>query len=150
KLNDTLIHHQLDERFCTVAYGRVVPSVGGVRVTVCRGGHPPPLILRATGEVEAMGPEGGLIGIFPEIRLWEETAQLGPGDSLVFYTDGVTEAARGREQFGDERLEEVLRACAGLTASEVAENLEAAVVDFGGPQPRDDVAVLVLHVPAGA
>ena len=148
KLNDTLLHHQLDERFCTVVYGRVVPSAGGMRVTVCRGGHPPPIVLRSTGELEPMGPDGGLIGLFPEIRLWEETAQLSPGDSLVFYTDGVTEAARGREQFGDQRLDDVLRACAGLTAPEVAENIEAAVIDFGGPSPRDDIAVLVLHVPA--
>ncbi|MEA2686674.1 MAG: hypothetical protein QOE93_1869 [Actinomycetota bacterium] len=147
KLNDTLLHHQLDERFCTVAYGRVVPSVGGVRVSVCRGGHPPPLLVRSTGAVEAIGPDGGLIGLFPEIRLWEETTHLAPGDSLVFYTDGVTEAQRGAEQFGDSRLEEVLRSCAGLLATEVAENVEAAVIDFGGPQPRDDLAVLVLHVP---
>ncbi|MEA2972683.1 MAG: hypothetical protein QOG82_1141 [Actinomycetota bacterium] len=147
KLNDTLLHHQLDERFCTVVYGRVVPSVGGLRVTVCRGGHPPPIVVRSSGELEPMGPDGGLIGLFPEIRLWEETAQLSRGDSLVFYTDGVTEAARGQEQFGDQRLDEVLRACAGLTAAEVAENLEAAVIEFGGPRPRDDIAVLVLHVP---
>ena len=147
KLNDTLLHHQLDERFCTVAYGRVVPTVGGVRVSVCRGGHPPPLVVRATGEIEPVGADGGLIGLFPEIRLWEETAQLHPGDSMVFYTDGVTEAARGREQFGDERLEDVLRSCAGMTAAEVAENVEAAVIDFGGPEPRDDLAVLVVHVP---
>ena len=80
KLNDTLLHHQLDERFCTVAYGRVVPSVGGVRVSVCRGGHPPPLV-RA-------GDRRGRAGrrrrrrssaLFPEIRLWEETAQLHAG-----------------------------------------------------------------------
>jgi serine phosphatase RsbU (regulator of sigma subunit) len=148
KLNDTLLHHQLDERFCTVAYGRVIPTVGGVRVSVCLGGHPPPLVVRATGEVEPVGADGGLIGLFPDIRLWEETAHLQAGDSLVFYTDGVTEARLGREQFGDERLEQVLRACAGMTAAEVAENVEAAVIDFGGPQPRDDLAVLVLHVPA--
>jgi serine phosphatase RsbU (regulator of sigma subunit) len=148
KLNDTLLHHQLDERFCTVAYGRVVPTVGGVRVSVCRGGHPPPLVVRADGGIEPVGADGGLIGLFPEIRLWEETAHLHPGDSLVFYTDGVTEASRGREQFGDERLEQVLKSCAGMTATEVAENIEAAVIDFGGPEPRDDVAVLVLHVPA--
>ncbi len=148
KLNDTLLHHQLDERFCTVVYGRVVPSVGGVRVTVCRGGHPPPLVVRANGDIEPVGSDGGLIGVFPEIRLWEETTQLLAGDSLVFYTDGVTEASQGREQFGDERLEEVLKTCVGLSAAEVAENVEAAVIDFGGPQPRDDLAVLVLHVPA--
>jgi PAS domain S-box-containing protein len=150
KLNDTLLHHQLDERFCTVAYGRVVPSVDGVRVSVCRAGHPPPIVVRANGDLEAIGPDGGLIGLFAEIRLWDETVQLTPGDSLVFYTDGVTEAARGQEQFGDRRLDEVLRGCAGLTAAEVAENLEAAVIDFGGPRPRDDLAVLVLHVPTAA
>ncbi len=150
KLNDTLLHHQLDERFCTVAYGRVVPSVGGVRVSVCRAGHPPPIVVRANGDLEAIGPDGGLVGLFAEIRLWDETVQLTPGDSLVFYTDGVTEAARGQEQFGDRRLDEVLRGCAGLTAAEVAENVEAAVIDFGGPQPRDDLAVLVLHVPTAA
>jgi serine phosphatase RsbU (regulator of sigma subunit) len=104
-------------------------------------------LVRSTGAVEAIGPDGGLIGLFPEIRLWEETTHLAPGDSLVFYTDGVTEAQRGAEQFGDSRLEEVLRSCAGLLATEVAENVEAAVIDFGGPQPRDDLAVLVLHVP---
>ena len=79
KLNDTLLHHQLDERFCTVAYGRVVPTVGGVRVSVCRGGHPPPLVLRASGEIEPVGADGGLIGLFPEIRLWEETGPAAAG-----------------------------------------------------------------------
>ncbi len=148
KLNETLLHHQLDERFCTVAYGRVVPSVGGMRVSVCRGGHPPPLVVRANGEIEPIGADGGAIGLFPEIRLWEETTLLLPGDNLVFYTDGVTEARRGHEQFGDEQLARVLGSCAGYSAAEVAENVQAAVVDFGGPQPRDDIAVLVLHVPA--
>jgi serine phosphatase RsbU (regulator of sigma subunit) len=148
KLNEALLHQQLEERFCTVTYGRVVPSVGGMRVSVCRGGHPPPLVLRSAGELEAVGPDGGAIGLFPEIRLWEESTLLQPGDSLVLYTDGVTEARRGREQFGDEQLEKVLVACAGMSAVEIAENLEAAVIEFGGPEPRDDLAVLVLHVPA--
>ena len=148
KLNETLIHHELGERFCTVAYGRVVPSVGGMRVAVCRGGHPPPLVVRAGGRVEPVGADGGAIGLFPEIRLWEETTHLQPGDSLVFYTDGVTEARRGSEQFGDAQLENVLTSCAGMSAVEIAENVEAAVIEFGGPRPRDDIAVLVLHVPA--
>ncbi len=148
KLNETLIHHELGERFCTVAYGRVVPSVGGMRVAVCRGGHPPPLVVRAGGQVEPVGADGGAIGLFPEIRLWEETTHLQPGDSLVFYTDGVTEARRGSEQFGDAQLENVLTSCAGMSAVEIAENVEAAVIEFGGPRPRDDIAVLVLHVPA--
>jgi GAF domain-containing protein len=147
KLNEVLLRQQLDERFCTVAYARIVPTVGGVRVTVTRGGHPRPMVLRGDATVEPIGAEGGLIGLLPEIRLWEETTQLLPGDSIVLYTDGVTEAGRGRRQFGEERLAEVLRAAAGSTAPELAAAVEAAVLEFGGGQPRDDVAILALRVP---
>lgn len=147
KLNEILLLHQhLDERFCTAAYGRIVPTVGGVRMTVCRGGHPRPLVVRADGTVEPTGAAGSLIGLFPEIRLWEETTQLGSGDSIVFYTDGVTEAGRGRHQFGEERLTRVLGATAGATALRLAEAVEAAVLEFGGAEPRDDMAILVLRV----
>jgi GAF domain-containing protein len=147
KLNELLLHQQLDERFCTVAYGRIVPTVNGVRVTVSRGGHPRPLVLRRDGTIEPVGAEGGLIGLLAEIRLWEETTQLFPGDTMVFYTDGVTEAGRGRDQFGEEGLAEVLRRAAGSSAPEVAAAVEAAVLEFGGAQPRDDVAIVTLRVP---
>jgi sigma-B regulation protein RsbU (phosphoserine phosphatase) len=147
KLNELLIHHQIGDRFCTVAYARVIPTVEGIRVSVCRGGHPPPLVLRASGEVEAVGAHGSLIGAFPDIRLWEETAQLLPGDSLVFYTDGVIEASRGKEQFGQARLMGVLAESVGLGAAALAERVEVAVVEFGAARPRDDLALLVLRVP---
>ncbi len=147
KLNEVLLHQKLDERFCTVAYGRIVPTVNGVRITVSRGGHPRPMVLRGDGTVEPVGAAGGLIGLFPEIRLWEETAQLFPGDSIVFYTDGVTEAGRARRQFGETGLTQVLQATVGSTAAELAEAVEAAVLEFGGAQPRDDLAILALRVP---
>jgi len=147
KLNEVLLHQHLDERFCTAAYGRIVPTVNGVRITVCRGGHPSPLVVRADGTVEPVGAPGSLIGLFPEIRLWEETTQLAPGDSIVFYTDGVTEGGQGRQQFGEDRLVEVLRAGTASTALQLAAAVEAAVLEFGGAQPRDDMAILVLRVP---
>jgi serine phosphatase RsbU (regulator of sigma subunit) len=147
KLNETLIHQQLNERFCTVAYGRVVPTVHGVRVTVCRAGHLAPMVVRADGAVEPIGAPGGLIGLFGDIRLWEETVQLNPGDAIVFYTDGVTEATDGTTEFGEGRLAEVLAGCAGLNAADLAERLELAVLEHGGHEPRDDVAILVARVP---
>jgi sigma-B regulation protein RsbU (phosphoserine phosphatase) len=146
KVNEALVHQQLDDRFCTIAYARVVPTSLGIRVSVCRGGHPAPLIVRASGEIEPFGTAGSLIGILPEVRLWEETTQLHTGDALVFYTDGVTEARRGREQFGEERLHQTLAACHGQRAAEIADAIERAVLEFGGPEPSDDIAVLVLHV----
>jgi len=146
KVNEALVHQQLDDRFCTIAYARVVPTSLGIRVSVCRGGHPAPVIVRTDGELETFGTAGSLIGILPEVRLWEETTQLHTGDALVFYTDGVTEARRGREQFGEERLHETLGACHGQSATKIADAIENAVLEFGGPEPSDDIAILVLRV----
>ncbi|HEY2814093.1 MAG TPA: SpoIIE family protein phosphatase [Acidimicrobiales bacterium] len=147
KLNEAMVHQQLDDRFCTLTYTRVVPTAQGVRLSVCRGGHPAPLVLRANGDVEPIGTAGTLIGVLPDVRLWEETTQLQPGDAFVAYTDGVTEARRDREQFGDERLQATLARCAGLDAAAIGEAIEAAVLAFGGAEPSDDLAILVLRVP---
>jgi len=146
KVNEALLHQQLDDRFCTIAYARVVPTSQGVRVSICRGGHPPPLVVRAEGGIEIFGTAGSLIGILPEVRLWEETTQLHTGDALVFYTDGVTEARRGRAQFGEERLLETLDTCHGQSAAEIADCIEHAVLEFAGTDPSDDIAIVVLRV----
>jgi PAS domain S-box-containing protein len=147
KVNEALVHQQLDDRFCTIAYARIVPTSLGIRVSVCRGGHLAPLIVRADGgEIEPLGTAGSLIGILPEVRLFEETTQLHTDDVLIFYTDGVTEARRGREQFGEERLHEALRGCRGQSAAQIADSIETAVLEFSGPEPSDDIAILVLRV----
>ena len=146
KVNEALVHQQLDDRFCTIAYARVVPTSHGVRLSVCRGGHPAPLVVRSTGEIEPLGTSGSLIGILPDVRLWEETTHLHSGDAIVFYTDGVTEARRGRDQFGDERLRETLERCQGDSAHAIADAIERAVLEFAGPEPSDDIALLVLRV----
>jgi serine phosphatase RsbU (regulator of sigma subunit) len=114
---------------------------------VCRGGHPAPLILRENGDVEAIGATGSLIGIFPDVRLWEETTQLAPGDAVIFYTDGVTEARVDGEQFGEERLRAAIADCSGLDARSIADAIEAAVLQFAGDEPSDDVALLIARVP---
>jgi sigma-B regulation protein RsbU (phosphoserine phosphatase) len=147
KVNEALVHQQLDDRFCTIAYARVVPTSQGVRISVCRGGHPAPIIVRHDGTIEEIGTAGSLIGILPDVRLWEETTQLHSGDAIVFFTDGVTEARRGREQFGDQRLNDALALCEGCDASQIADAIEKAVLDFAGPEPTDDIALLVLRVP---
>jgi serine phosphatase RsbU (regulator of sigma subunit) len=147
KLNEAMVHQQLDDRFCTLTYTRVVPTAQGVRLSVCRGGHPAPLVLRANGDVEPIGTAGTLIGVLPDVRLWEETTQLQSGDAFVAYTDGVTEARRDREQFGDVRLQATLARCVGLDAAAIGEAIETAVLEFGGAEPSDDLAILVLRVP---
>jgi PAS domain S-box-containing protein len=149
-LNEAMIR-QLEggDQFCTVACGRLGPSPDpGFELTVARGGHPAPLVLRADGSVEAVDPPGKALGVFPDPELGDRKIRLEAGDAAVFYTDGIVEA-RGPDGsfFGEERLLDLLRACVGLGASAIAGKLRNVITEFGEGPPRDDLAVLVLRVP---
>ena len=76
----------------------------------------------------------------------EGRRRVGPGDALVLYTDGVTEEHSGTRVFGEDRLTALLGELAGQDADGIAGRVEQAVLDFGEPEPRDDMAVLVLRV----
>jgi PAS domain S-box-containing protein len=145
-LNDALLHHGDGDRFCTACYVRVHPRDRGVRVTVASGGHPLPLILRPDGSLATVGRPGSLLGTFHDTSLVDAWADLDPGDALILYTDGVTEERSGAEAFGERRLGEVLRACAGLPADAIAKSLIDAVVSFHPGDPQDDVAIVVARV----
>jgi serine phosphatase RsbU (regulator of sigma subunit) len=151
-LNEAMIR-QLDggDQFCTVACACLKLTDGsGVELTVARGGHPAPLLLRADGSVEAIGPPGKALGVFPDPELGDRTVRLAAGDAAVFYTDGITEA-RGPDDsfFGEERLLNLLHSCAGLEAPAVAKRLRDVAVEFGEGPPRDDLAILILRVVPG-
>ena len=148
-LNEAMIRQLDDDVFCTVACACLKLTDGaGVELTVARGGHPAPLLLRADGSIEVIEPPGKALGVFPDPELGDLTVRLAAGDAAVFYTDGIIEA-RGPDDsfFGEERLLNILGSCAGLEAPSLAEKLRNVVMEFGeGPQ-RDDLAVLVLRVP---
>jgi PAS domain S-box-containing protein len=151
-LNEAMLHQPArqrfsDERFCTVAYAHLEPTDNGARLTVACGGHPPPLLLRGDGSVETIGRPGTLLGGFPHPRLTDQVTHLGPGDIVIFYTDGVTEARAAGDLFGEDRLTTLVKSCAGLGADSVAERIERAVVAFQGGCPHDDIAILVLRIP---
>ena len=147
-LNEAILRQQGDERFCTVAYARLVPAAHGVRVTVSSAGHPLPLVVRAGGEVRRLGAPGGILGVFPDVRLLEETTELSPGEVLVFYTDGITEAQGEKGLFGEEGLVAALVTAAGAGADVVARTVLESVRSFQGERQRDDMALLTVAVPA--
>jgi serine phosphatase RsbU (regulator of sigma subunit) len=120
----------------------------GVRITVSRGGHSPPFLLKADGSIYKIGRPGHAIGVFDEANLTDQEAHLAPGEALVLYTDGVVEA-RSPEGlfFGEERLMALLRSSAGLDAPTIAGRIEEEVLNFQEQSARDDIAVLVLRVP---
>ncbi|MDQ3862091.1 MAG: serine/threonine-protein phosphatase, partial [Actinomycetota bacterium] len=120
----------------------------GAKVTVCRGGHSPPFLLKADGSLYKVGQPGRAIGLFEDANLAEQEASLAPGDALVLYTDGVLEARSLDGIFyGEERFMSFLRSCVSLDASTIAGRIEGAVLNFQEQAPRDDIAVLVLRVP---
>ena len=121
ELNEALLRQRLDYRFCTVLYASVTPRPGGVEAVLATGGHPLPLVLRASGEVETAGSPGTLLGIMEDVEISEERVLLGAGDALVLYTDGVVEASPVDDALGPERLVEFLAGCCvGAGAAAVA------------------------------
>lgn len=133
-------------RFITVAYCRLKFVEGGLQITLGRAGHPPPLVLRRDGTVEAVGKPGTLIGVTPDPNLTDQVIKVLPGESLVLYTDGITEARGAKEQFGQARLETELGRCAGRSARQIADHLEEVVEAFQAERSHDDMAILVIRV----
>ncbi|HEX2150319.1 MAG TPA: SpoIIE family protein phosphatase, partial [Actinomycetota bacterium] len=111
-LNEVLLRHGSD-RFCTAALLRLRQQEGGWLGTVSCGGHPLPLRARRGFPAEAVGVFGTLLGDFENPKLHDADVVLEPGDGLVIYTDGVTEARGTGDFFGDERLEAAVERHAG-------------------------------------
>ncbi|MFI6334906.1 PP2C family protein-serine/threonine phosphatase [Streptomyces sp. NPDC050535] len=145
-----LLDPAVGTRFCTAVFGILEPhEKQGFTVTVATGGHPPAYHLRGQGAVETVQPRGGmLIGALAEARFASHTFHLAPGDGLLLYTDGLTEArtANGK-MIGEEGLTGLLAArTAPVSATAVVEDT-VALLDATPHGAGDDVALLALSVP---
>lgn len=138
-VNDT------DGRYLTALFAFVTPEPGSVTLHLALGGHPRPFVLRADGSLDTVGVEGGALGLFPDPSLTGVVVQLRSGDTFVAYSDGVTEARRGDEEFGEGRLRTLLAAQHGRTAQEIATSIGTEVLDFQHGTAHDDTAVVVLR-----
>jgi serine phosphatase RsbU (regulator of sigma subunit) len=146
-LNEALLRQRDDRRFCTVAYAYIEKLDQGARAGISVGGHPLPLVLRVDGSVEAVGAPGTLLGVVDDPRLDDHAVMLEPGDTLVFYTDGVIESRVSTNGVLDERrLAELVATCAGRGADAIAATIEEAAVLSQNGTPKDDIAVLVLRI----
>lgn len=135
--------------FTTVVVGTMLPvQAGGLRLNLAAGGHPAPLVLRGNGRVEEIAVHGGIVGVLPEVRFQQTTVLLAPGETVLLFSDGVTEARKDgdrQELFGDARLKDALADCAGLPAAAVAERLRHVVFGWLGAAEHDDLTLLVLQ-----
>ncbi len=132
--------------FVTVFYGILDPVAG--TLTYCNAGHNPPYLLSARNgdAVQTLVRTGIPLGIFDDMTWEQRTVHLAPGDMLVLYTDGVTEAQNAQETFfGKERLLEVVRTNLGQPAQNVQNALLAEVHEFVGDAPQfDDITLMVI------
>lgn len=115
-------------------------------------GHNPPCVLREDGSKEYLRQGGLVIGIVPDANYEQGKARLTPGDDLVLYTDGITEAANPNgEMFGEERLEDLLVKHRRDSARDIEERVYSGLRDFtAGASQADDLTMVVVKVEAGA
>jgi sigma-B regulation protein RsbU (phosphoserine phosphatase) len=144
-VNEVLLYHE-SGRHCSAALARVRRVGSDWTVTISLAGHPAALV-RSDDDVPLaeFGRFGSLLGIFGDPTFFVDTHSLTSSDALVLYTDGVTEARRNDDYFGEHRLHEVLRASAG-SAQDVADSVLRSALDFQEGNPRDDIAVVVLRM----
>ncbi|ELP70284.1 PAS domain S-box [Streptomyces turgidiscabies Car8] len=142
-----------DPRYCTAVFGVLEPdpATGQVAVRLASGGHPPALVLRAGGTADYLPTPGGLlIGIVPDAPFVTATTVLSPGDTLLLYTDGLTEARTGKDRtalFGDQALLAFAADHAGTPPKAVVQALIGLLHSFAEGLD-DDTALLALGVPA--
>ena len=146
-LNEAMLRQREDRRFCTVLYASIDPRPPSTEIRFAAAGHPLPLVIRGDGSVQEVGTPGTLLGIVPDPDLVDNFVSLRPGDSIVLFTDGVTDAAAPEVVRDPTELAKLAGADSDDSADLLADRLlEAALSDSGLSEPRDDIAILVIRV----
>jgi sigma-B regulation protein RsbU (phosphoserine phosphatase) len=150
-VNETLCADSGGAMFVTCFYAVLDTRTG--LLEFCNAGHNPPMRLRSDGRVESTELTGGfMLGAFCGAPYGAGSLQLGAGDTLVLFTDGVTEAVDASdEQYGDERLAGCLARHAGASAEDLVRAVVHVGVEFAaGAPPADDTTVLAITWAADA
>ncbi len=140
-LNRAMLGEDLEGRFVTVAYLLLTLENGTARVSLACAGHPPPILVPAGGDPRAVPSRGTLLGIWPDIRLQTTELALQHGDTILLYTDGVSDPGPGPERVPTEAL---LGHASGADAGQLADALERYAVE-PAEAPRDDIAIIAVQ-----
>lgn len=145
RLNRSVHRSTTPSKFVTLCY--CVIDLKAHRVTYTDAGHCAPILVRASGEVVRLKAGGAVLGVFPEWTYEQAAVALEPGDRLVLFTDGVTEAANSRdEEFGEERLAQLISALRDRGAQELKNRILQTVSSFTGGRAQDDATLVVAAV----
>jgi phosphoserine phosphatase RsbU/P len=144
RVNDYLYKKSGAEKFVTLFYG-IIGRDGTLLYT--NAGHNPPRLIRASGQVEQLTEGGLLLGAFPDVPYLEGVVHLEAGDTVLAFTDGLSEARNAAgEELGEERLAEIARKNLDRGAEEIRAAVCEAVLEFATGQPQhDDMTLLVVQ-----
>jgi sigma-B regulation protein RsbU (phosphoserine phosphatase) len=145
RMNRLIIRRTGSERFVTFFYG--ILDLEKRELIYANAGHNPPLLLRRDGEAMALDDASLLLGVSRDTEYHDARLPLHAGDLLVLYTDGVTDELNpGDDLFGIERLETTLRGVTQQPVNEILRSVYAAVSDFMGGAPEDDITLLGVRI----
>jgi len=144
KINDLVYKNTTSDKFITFFYGEL--SVQESAFTYTNAGHNPPLLFHQDGSYQFLDTGGIILGMMPHMAYEEETIRLQPNDTLVLYTDGITEAQNlEEEEFGEERLIQEIYENRTRTAEDISERILKAVKTFSNEADQaDDITLLVV------
>jgi sigma-B regulation protein RsbU (phosphoserine phosphatase) len=146
EVNRLLYRSTAVQHYATLFFGAYDDTTRSLSFVNC--GHNPPICLRPDGRVTRLEATATVIGAFPEWQATEGHIQLDPGDLLVIFSDGVTEANRGEEEFGEARLLDEIRSFAGSPVDEIVSGILASVQQFSAGTQYDDLTLVVARARA--
>jgi len=143
RLNSIVYRNTDSDRFITFLYAQLDGATR--RLTYVNAGHNAPFVVRSDGSHERLREGGAVLGVFATRNYEMGSAQLSPGDRVILFTDGVTEACNpAGEEFGEARLLRLLQEQRSLSADGLQAKILAAVAEFSGGRWQDDATLVVL------
>jgi serine phosphatase RsbU (regulator of sigma subunit)/PAS domain-containing protein len=146
KVNEVILAGDYEDRFVTAELAYLRWDGDQVHVVLASAGHPGPVVVRPDGRVEVLSGGSLPLGLFPDAEPERTELELGPGDLLFFYSDGVTEARSADMRYFEERLADELAGLAGRSAGETTRMVQSLVASFSQDNLRDDMTILVAKV----
>ena len=144
-VNRLLCRNIASGKFVTFCY--VVVDTAAGTIDYANAGHFPPILMHADGSSEELAPTGLVLGVMPDWAYGSGQTRIGSGDRLVCFTDGITEAlSPGGDEFGDERLKEMIRTHRRELPEALARTIAEAANEWTGGQPQDDATLIVVGV----
>lgn len=143
-VNRVISQNVADNKFITFFYG-VVDTINH-RLTYTNAGHNAPFLLRRDGSIFCLSTGGVILGILPDYRFSQGSLELQPGDQLLLYTDGISEAVdTAGEEFGEARLQQLLRTISPRPAFSTLQHINQVVSEFHAAPERDDRTMIAMR-----